>query len=145
MTDIHHQIGVKAELKDIHAAITTLEGLSSWWTRASGDTASGGTLTFHFADNRIDMKILELSRTKVTWQCMAEAGEWKNTIISFELVESGDQIFINFSHSRWAQQTTLCAHCNTKWAIFLLSLKAYLEKGEGRPFPNDIHINHTDF
>jgi len=26
-----------------------------------------------------------------------------------------------------------------------LSLKDYLETGTGKPFPHDIHINHTDF
>jgi hypothetical protein len=37
------------------------------------------------------------------------------------------------------------AHCSTKWAVFLLSLKDYLETEIDKPFPHDIHINHTAF
>ena len=66
-------------------------------------------------------------------------------MITFDLEQDKDQVFINFSHKGWAAQTCLCAHCNTKWAVFLLSLKDYLETGKGQPFPNDVHINHTDF
>ena len=35
-------------------------------------------------------------------------------------------------------------HCCTKWAVFLLSLKEAIEKGEGRPYPDDIHIDHDE-
>jgi hypothetical protein len=31
-------------------------------------------------------------------------------------------------------------HCSTKWATFLLSLKDYVEQGEGRPEPRDTKI-----
>jgi len=31
-------------------------------------------------------------------------------------------------------------HCSTKWATFLLSLKDYVERGEGRPEPRDTKI-----
>jgi hypothetical protein len=34
------------------------------------------------------------------------------------------------------------AHCSMKWATFMLSLKDLLEKGKGRPSPNDLHINY---
>ena len=36
------------------------------------------------------------------------------------------------------------AHCSCKWAVFLLSLKDALETGKGRPFPDDIHIDHDE-
>jgi hypothetical protein len=30
-----------------------------------------------------------------------------------------------------------------KWATFLLSLKDLMEKGKGRPAPDDLEINHS--
>lgn len=33
-------------------------------------------------------------------------------------------------------------HCSTKWAIFLMSLKAYLETGAGQPSPHDVKIDN---
>jgi hypothetical protein len=66
-----------------------------------------------------------------------------NTAISFELDAKDGQTFVNFTHSNWREYTDFMAHCNTKWAVFLLSLKGALELGVGKPFPNDIQIDHS--
>jgi hypothetical protein len=34
------------------------------------------------------------------------------------------------------------AHCSTKWAVFLLSLKDLLEKDKGQSAPDDVAVNH---
>ena len=68
-----------------------------------------------------------------------------NTRICFNLEALDDQVIINFQHADWQEATEFMGHCSTKWAVFLLSLKDYLETGTGKPFPNDIHINHTTF
>ena len=146
MADIYHQIGVKADIHDVYAAITELQGLSSWWTTATGDNCKGGRLVFHFGEHTVEMTIIELvADRKVRWQCTVKEGEWKDTFVTFKLVETPEQVFVNFSHTDWTAQTELCSHCSTKWAVFLLSLKDYLETGKGRPFPDDIHINHIDY
>lgn len=145
MADIYHQVGVKADISDVYAAITTLDGLSSWWAPTTGDIDKGGILIFHFGEHSVEMKILTLeANKKVAWQCVAKDGEWKDTNISFELAPRDEQVFINFSHTDWTDQTDLCSHCSTKWAVFLLSLKDYLETAKGKPFPDDLHINHID-
>lgn len=150
MTSIHHQIGTRVDIKKVYDAITSLKGLSSWWTKTTGKTGPGEKLNFHFGvpdtdEHIIEMTIIELiPDKKVVWRCTAKEGEWKDTIISYDLIEKNEQVFINFAHSNWAEQSDLCSHCNTKWAVFLLSLKDYLETGKGRPFPDDIQINHLD-
>jgi len=88
---------------------------------------------------------LLLPAKKVVWKCSEKEGEWKDTLITFDLEQIDDQVFINFSHTNWAQQSSLCSHCSTKWAVFMLSLKGYLEKGKGQAFPDDVHVNHNDF
>lgn len=146
MADVHHQIGVKAEITDVYRAVSTLDGLSNWWTRTTGDTALGGKLYFHFNEHTVEMTIKELiTDKKVVWRCTEKEGEWKDTFITFDLNATDQQIFINFSHTNWAEQSDLCAHCSTKWAVFMLSLKDYLEKGKGQPFPEDRQINYLDF
>jgi hypothetical protein len=32
-------------------------------------------------------------------------------------------------------------HCSTKWAVFLLSLKALLETGKGAPWPTEVKLD----
>jgi uncharacterized protein YndB with AHSA1/START domain len=146
MADIHHQIGVKADITDVYQAISSLDGLCHWWTKTTGDTNTGGKLHFHFNEHTVEMTIKELiPDKKVIWQCTDKEGEWKDTLVTFELNATEQQIFINFSHSNWLEQSDLCSHCSTKWAVFMLSLKDYLEKGKGKPFPEDTPINHLNF
>ena len=34
------------------------------------------------------------------------------------------------------------SHCSTKWATFLMSLKALVETGTGAPHPRDVRISN---
>ena len=146
MAGIYHQVGVNVDITSVYQAITSQEGLSNWWTKTTGDTSVGSKLNFHFNEQIIEMTILELiTDKKIVWQCTEKKSEWKDTIITFNLEATDEQIFINFSHTNWAEQSNLCSHCSTKWAVFMLSLKTYLETGKGRAFPDDVHINHMNF
>ena len=145
MADIFHQVGIKTSIEHTYTALTSLNGLSAWWTKCTGETGIGNQLYFHFGEHVIEMTIEELNpRQKVVWRCSEKEGEWKDTLISYNLLATDEQVFINFSHTLWAEQSDLCSHCSTKWAVFLISLKNYLETGAGQPFPNDIQINHHD-
>ena len=66
------------------------------------------------------------------------------TEICFELCEDDKQTIVLFSHYNWKQADEFLGHCSTKWAIFLMSLKAALEEGAGNPYPNDIHIDFDE-
>jgi hypothetical protein len=62
MVDILHKVGIKSSsLDDVYKALTTLEGLSAWWTtRHAGESKVGGVLQFRFGAGGFDMKVLEL-------------------------------------------------------------------------------------
>jgi len=146
MTTIYHQVGIKASLNDVYKAIATTEGVTDWWTATTGNAESGGELEFSFDGNSVKVKVTDNTPDKyVEWTVIGEAGEWLDTRICFDLEELEDQVMVNFQHADWQQATEMLAHCSTKWAVFLLSLKDYLETGAGKPFPHDTHINHTVF
>ena len=67
--------------------------------------------------------------------------DWMGSEILFELREDGKQTLLNFSHYKWKNSDEFFAHCSTKWAIFLMSLKSCIETGKGRPYPDDWHID----
>ena len=46
-----------------------------------------------------------------------------------------------FSHEGWAEPVEFLYHCSTKWASYLLSLKALVETGTGSPSPDDVRIS----
>jgi hypothetical protein len=144
MATIYHQVGIKAPMADVLSALTTLEGLSSWWSRAEGGCNAGNALTFYFGEHAVKMQIEPTSQpSQIQWRCIAEDGEWKDTLFTFDLVDDEKQIKVNFTHSEWKEITEFFSHCSTKWATFLVSLKEYVETGTGKPFPNDIPINHS--
>ena len=69
---------------------------------------------------------------------------WMGTEVSFELTNKDGQTYVLFRHSNWKEPSDFMGHCSTKWAVFLLSLKEAIETGTGRPFPDDIHIDHDE-
>ena len=144
MASIYHQIGVKTSPDKIFKAIATLEGLADWWTVAKGSCDTGEVIEFWFGDFHMDMKVADqVDKSSVTWVCIGGDAQWQDTEITFTLKETDQQTLINFNHRKWVETSELYRQCNTKWAVFLLSLKDYLETGKGRPFPNDMQINHS--
>ncbi|HEY1405799.1 MAG TPA: SRPBCC domain-containing protein, partial [Spirochaetota bacterium] len=53
-----------------------------------------------------------------------------------------NQTIIIFGHRNWREATESTAHCSMKWATFLLSLRAYVETGKGKPAPHDLKIDN---
>ena len=143
MATIYHQIGIKTSLDNAFNAVATLEGISSWWTPTTGNPSLNGSLSFNFGEHSVVTDVTKFTANQqIEWTVKGEAGEWLNTHICFNFQEASNQILINFEHNNWQEATSMCSHCSTKWAVFLLSLKDYLETGKGKPFPNDTPINY---
>ncbi len=146
MPEINHRVGIKATPKHIYAALTTDTGLASWWTSdTSGAGEVGAIIEFRFGDHVSAFQVTELQPNQsVRWQYHSAAPEaWVGTEVSFELQATEAQTFVRFRHSGWDESSDFMAHCSTKWAVFLLSLKGAIETGRGKPFPNDTPIDHT--
>jgi uncharacterized protein YndB with AHSA1/START domain len=144
MLDILHKVGTKSSSLDaVYKALTTIEGLSAWWTtNTQGENKVGGVLEFRFGAGGFDMKVLELQPAKrVLWQVVDGPEEWIGTKISFDLRQEGDWTIVFFKHQGWKEPVEFMHHCSTKWAVFLLSLKSLLETGNGAPHPNEIKLD----
>jgi hypothetical protein len=144
MVDILHKVGIKSSsADDVYKALTTLKGLSGWWTTdTQGDSKVGGVIQFRFGSGGFDMKVLELDPGKrVLWQVVEGPQEWIGTKVSFDVKQQGDWTIVLFKHQGWKEPVEFMHHCSTKWAVFLLSLKSLLETGKGGPHPNDIKLD----
>jgi hypothetical protein len=144
MVDILHKVGIKSSSQnDVYRALTTLEGLSAWWTdNTQGESKVGAVLKFRFGAGGFDMKVLELHPGRhVLWEVVAGPEEWIGTKISFDLKQQGDWTIVLFKHQGWREPVEFMHHCSTKWGVFLLSLKSVLETGKGAPYPNDIKLD----
>jgi uncharacterized protein YndB with AHSA1/START domain len=62
MADILHRIGVEQPSpKEVYDTLTTLDGLSGWWTeQTSGNTDVGGVIEFRFGPGGFDMNVVEI-------------------------------------------------------------------------------------
>lgn len=142
MPDILHRIGINAVPRKVFRALSTIDGLRHWWTTATaGDARKGAVIDFKFCD----MKVIESKPDKlVRWKCVRGPKEWMGTEVSFELKYKDRQTFVLFKHAHWREPVEFMHHCSTKWATFLLSLRDWLERGEGRPAPYDMKIHVGD-
>lgn len=142
MPNICLTFGTKTAATKILEALTTLDGLASWWTsETSGDPSQGGTVTFTFGGNGgFDMRVIKSDATQVHWECIKGPDDWLGTRIEFDIHPQEDHNQVMFRHAGWHSENPFFYHCSTKWATFLLSLRDYVETGKGRPFPDDIKI-----
>ncbi|MCU7846788.1 MAG: SRPBCC domain-containing protein [Candidatus Thiodiazotropha sp. (ex Lucinoma kastoroae)] len=145
MHQIIHRVGIAVPCSEVYNALTTDKGLSQWWTTdTAGAGDVGSIIKFRFGGGGPDFAVAELHTDNlVRWKHSGkEPTPWMGTEISFQLQDGGAQTIVLFKHSNWQEPTDFMGHCSTKWAVFLLSLKDALETGKGRPFPDDIHIDH---
>jgi uncharacterized protein YndB with AHSA1/START domain len=145
MVDILHRIGVTDSTPDgVYDAVTTTAGLSRWWASdTSGSEEVGGVIRFRFVPGGFDMKVLQLDPGRhVRWQVVDGPDEWLGTTVDWRIAQDGDYTVILFEHAGWREPVEFMYHCSTKWAVYLMSLKAYLETGTGAPDPNDVQISN---
>jgi len=146
MADILHRVGIKSSSMDeVYQALTTQAGLAGWWTsNTTGEgNEAGNIIQFRFGAGGFDMRVTELiAPSYVQWQVAEGPEEWINTVISFELRQENDYVILLFKHSDWKEPVEFMHHCSTKWALFLMSLKALIETGKGAPDPNDVKIDN---
>ena len=138
MVDILHRVGTSASPEKVFAALTTIDGLRSWWTdTANGNAKQGGRIDFRFCE----MEVVRAEPGKlVHWRCVGGPKEWIDTEVTFR-IRKDSETFIVFSHSGWREPVEFMHHCSTKWATFLVSLRDVLQRGAGRPLPNDLKID----
>src|SRR5689334_18422765 len=124
MSDILHRIGILGPSPEpVFEALTTVEGLSGWWTV---DTSTRDDLIeFRFPPiGGMDIEVVETVRpVRVVWRVVDGPEEWIGTTITWDLQQDDDYTIVLFAHRGWVEPVEFMYHCSTKWASFLMSLK----------------------
>jgi len=141
MAEILHKFEIRAPRDRVYSAVTTQDGLASWWTRATKAEPKVGAViefAFHGGKHVCKMQVAELQPGKrVAWKCVAGADEWVDTDVTFDLSEENGETIVRFGHRGWREASDFLAHCSYRWAYFLRSLKLYMLEGKGTPHPDD--------
>jgi uncharacterized protein YndB with AHSA1/START domain len=145
MPDIRHRVGIDATVEEVYEKVSTREGIASWWSSdVEGESRPGGFLTFWFGrpEPAAVMEVVGLTPPRhVGWRCVEGPDEWVGTTLDFEVKRSGEETALVFAHAGWREPVEFMHHCSTKWAYFLLGLKAGLEGGKATPWPEDMKIS----
>lgn len=150
MAHIFHRVGIQSEPYKVFDSLSSIEGISNWWTSdTSGEATMGSLVVTRFRNldgsemGTIKFEVIDLvSNQKVQWKFLEGPTEWIGTEVVFELLQEGIYTIVLFRHMNWAEEVEFMAHCSLKWAVFLLSLKQYIEEGKGSPSPHDIKIDN---
>jgi uncharacterized protein YndB with AHSA1/START domain len=147
MAIVRHRVGIRGSISNVYRALTEPSGLAGWWsTTASGspeigrtlDLGFGGILTLTFVVRGIDPD------TSLRLDCLDGPGPWKKSRLEFTLEPADGQVFVTLVHSSDLAGDDDFLYFNTKWPLYLLSLRDLIEEGKGRPSPHDIPIFFGD-
>jgi uncharacterized protein YndB with AHSA1/START domain len=104
MADLHHAIEIDAPPAKVYEAITTSEGLRSWWTSDStAESTVGSVAEFGFFNREtvFRMQIDRLRpRKRVVWTCVGGPEEWKGTVLTWVLSREVEGTKLRFKHGK---------------------------------------------
>ena len=129
---------INAPIGSVFAAVSTVEGLSGWWTTETGGSPEpGGDLRFAFADGAAVMRVEERTPPRTErWLCLGHTGqpEWAGTTVTFQLTEEGPAgTRLEFAHHGLRPQLDCYNQCSAGWTYLMKSLTSYAESGTGTP------------
>lgn len=137
-------IKLDAEIERVFTALTTGDGLRSWWgTDADVSEEVGGEIRLRWsATSYIVFRIDRLEPGEVQWVCIDQhdenlpyPDEWIGTSPSFSLSSETAGTRLSFVHHGLKPRLECFTTCESGWDHFLLhSLKPLLESGTGSPF-----------
>jgi len=138
MAAIVNEFTVEVTPQRVWGALTRPEEIACWWTDDLNVTPEVGTLAeFRFSQRTfiIQVEVAELDEgSKVRWiSRKGPAPHWDGTNVIWQLepVHNGTRVL--FNHNGFAQADGRYELTRAWWEHFLVSLKSYLETGNGTP------------
>jgi uncharacterized protein YndB with AHSA1/START domain len=134
-------IDLHAQAPTIVDAVTTKEGLASFWTSNSiAEPEVGFEARFGFSDAPVPlrMRVDRIEGTEVAWTCLGDFPMWEGTTVTWCLVpeEEHGGTTVHFRHAGFPDEQPeweFAAIAQT-WAGILGRLKALAETGAAEPF-----------
>lgn len=129
---------IAAEPATVTAALTTIEGITSWWSdTATGDPAAdGGDLEVSFPDVPQPFHFrVDRDGDQLAWETQAFPPWWADTTISWAVrpgEESGTALL--FEHGGFDPDADIVPIVTPAWAGIIERLKRYAETGQQDPF-----------
>ena len=146
MATLCHEVWINTSTERVYQAISTAEGISSWWNKHTATQTNEGLVLEHDPGPEhgvVKMKVLELRKDKrIEWQCISHhpkaspASAWTGTHVIFEITRrpvppwaptKADMVILTFRHSGWDENSEYFGFCNFAWGQVLGKLKQVCE------------------
>ncbi|XRG79962.1 SRPBCC domain-containing protein [Rossellomorea sp. GAMAL-10_SWC] len=132
MVNMPHQITINGTPEKVFEAITTTEGIKSWWSTDAKAEPQLGSITevaFYNRQAVFQLQVDEIEPGKLLeWTALHDMPAWKGTKIRFELnVNENGATILNFNHSGFESMEGPYAMINTTWGTLMYILKQYVE------------------
>jgi uncharacterized protein YndB with AHSA1/START domain len=134
-------VSVNAPADCITDALSTAEGLASFWTTDShAEPHTGSVARFGFGGPDLQMRVDQADPGhRIAWTCLTDfpmpPGRWAGTTVTWDLTQRGNGTEVLLQHGNWPApitQADLAATAYT-WAQVLTALKGYAETGTPQP------------
>jgi uncharacterized protein YndB with AHSA1/START domain len=137
MADIYHVFPINAFPKQVFDAISTANGLDSWWTKTcEGTPLPGAEYKLGFGPEydwrAVVSNCIRDSEFELTFN-KADA-DWQDSRINFRLTADGGKTSVTFQHVGWPAENEHYKISCFCWAMYLRLLKRYVETGETVPY-----------
>ncbi len=138
MAEIKHLVKIESPTEDVYRALTTQEGITSWWTSdADVKREEGEVSEFRFFKGASlkRMQIIKLVEDAlVKLRCIEGPETWKHTELHFVLDQEDEDgaTVLHFSHIGWRSKGSIFQLCSFDWAMYLNALRNYVESGQSQ-------------
>jgi uncharacterized protein YndB with AHSA1/START domain len=143
MADIFHDLPIKAPIDRVFQAISTPEGLNTWWSKRSAGAPEQGAkyeLSFGPQYNWRANVIRCVPPKEFELEFVQADSDWTGSRVAFMLEARGNVIWLRFSHSGWPSANEhYRISCNC-WAMYLRILRRSLEHGESVPYEQRLDV-----
>jgi uncharacterized protein YndB with AHSA1/START domain len=131
------QFDIAADRSTVHKALSTEQGIRSWWSkRTNGPT--DGQLRVNFPDvpQPFEFAVARDDDEQVDWVTGGFPPWWAGTTIRWQMMDNPEApgTRLLFSHRDYEPDNPVIPIVTPAWAQIILRLKAYAETGEPQPF-----------
>ncbi len=139
MKAIHHLFHIQKPVADVFRAISSQEGISSWYTRTDHfEAVVGATFPLHFGELAFTFEITEcIENQRITWKCIEATMPLVGHSMTYALDENDGKTRVRFTHVGFTEADDFMANMNFSSAKYLESLRQYCQTGNGEAFGSE--------
>lgn len=137
MADILHDLPIRAPIERVFRAVSTPEGLDTWWTlRSVGCPKEGTEYELGFGPECVwRARVIRcVPNSEFELGFTHSDDDWLGTHVSIRLESRGDGTRVRFAHTGWPNREEHYRVSSCCWALYLRVLRRSLEHGESIPY-----------